>query len=244
MRVGERGGVMINESELFTVFPLRLGRVGEVGAGAQWVQRDAGPSTAPSPLVCASGTAAWRGSGRSYDRPDTGKADTFTCGRIPHRKDDGRGGSGRRQAEFMRSTDLIAWLSLCGVQILSNANDNSNSLHEYSGPEKSRDVHTEALRVYDEEEEPARIVVCRLPETRSFSIRCRRRVFLHPLLLPYPVFFDFMVLAVSDPGCVLLRFHGNKSVRGVICNEIDTALFLANLNKSFRFRTYCMFNSS
>ncbi|RWV82416.1 hypothetical protein GW17_00056087 [Ensete ventricosum] len=121
---------------------------------------------------------------------------------------------------------------------------NRMSLHEYSGPEKSRDVHTEALRVYDEEEEPARIVVCRLPETRSFSIRCRRRVFLHPLLLPYPVFFDFMVLAVSDPGCVLLRFHGNKSVRGVICNEIDTALFLANLNKSFRFRTYCMFNSS
>ncbi|RWW49748.1 hypothetical protein BHE74_00044075, partial [Ensete ventricosum] len=25
-------------------------------------------------------------------RPDTGKADTLTCGRMPHRKDDGRGG--------------------------------------------------------------------------------------------------------------------------------------------------------
>ncbi|RWW05777.1 hypothetical protein GW17_00030926 [Ensete ventricosum] len=33
---------------------------------------------------------------RSYDRPDTGKADTSTCGRIPHHKDGGRGGSVRR----------------------------------------------------------------------------------------------------------------------------------------------------
>ncbi|RWW68531.1 hypothetical protein BHE74_00023946 [Ensete ventricosum] len=31
-----------------------------------------------------------------YDRPNTGKIDTFTCGRIPHRKDDRRGGSVRR----------------------------------------------------------------------------------------------------------------------------------------------------
>ncbi|RRT34562.1 hypothetical protein B296_00054626 [Ensete ventricosum] len=29
---------------------------------------------------------------RSYDRSDTGKVDTLTCGRMPHRKDDGRGG--------------------------------------------------------------------------------------------------------------------------------------------------------
>ncbi|RRT60337.1 hypothetical protein B296_00040504 [Ensete ventricosum] len=36
---------------------------------------------------------------RSYDRPDTGKADTSTCGRIPHHKDDGRGGSVRRQGK-------------------------------------------------------------------------------------------------------------------------------------------------
>ncbi|RWW05039.1 hypothetical protein GW17_00031708 [Ensete ventricosum] len=28
---------------------------------------------------------------RSYGRPDTGKADTLTCGRIPHRKDGGHG---------------------------------------------------------------------------------------------------------------------------------------------------------
>ncbi|RZS22094.1 hypothetical protein BHM03_00054833, partial [Ensete ventricosum] len=33
---------------------------------------------------------------RSYGRPDTGKADTLTCGRMPHRKDDGRGGGVRR----------------------------------------------------------------------------------------------------------------------------------------------------
>ncbi|RRT36045.1 hypothetical protein B296_00047277 [Ensete ventricosum] len=32
---------------------------------------------------------------RSYDRPDTGKADTLTCGRMPHRKDGGRGGGAR-----------------------------------------------------------------------------------------------------------------------------------------------------
>ncbi|RWW63014.1 hypothetical protein BHE74_00029827 [Ensete ventricosum] len=36
---------------------------------------------------------------RSYDRPDTGKADTSTCGRIPHRKDGGRGESVRRQGK-------------------------------------------------------------------------------------------------------------------------------------------------
>ncbi|RWW41886.1 hypothetical protein BHE74_00052596 [Ensete ventricosum] len=33
---------------------------------------------------------------RSYDRPDTGKTDTLTCGRIPRRKDDGSGGGVRR----------------------------------------------------------------------------------------------------------------------------------------------------
>ncbi|RWW52023.1 hypothetical protein BHE74_00041583, partial [Ensete ventricosum] len=32
---------------------------------------------------------------RSYDLPDTGKADTLTCGRMPHRKDDGRSGGVR-----------------------------------------------------------------------------------------------------------------------------------------------------
>ncbi|RWW61995.1 hypothetical protein BHE74_00030919, partial [Ensete ventricosum] len=32
---------------------------------------------------------------RSYGRPDTGKADTLTCGRMPHRKDGGRGGGVR-----------------------------------------------------------------------------------------------------------------------------------------------------
>ncbi|RRT31526.1 hypothetical protein B296_00054856 [Ensete ventricosum] len=32
---------------------------------------------------------------RSYGRPDTGKADTLTCGRMHHRKDDGRGGGVR-----------------------------------------------------------------------------------------------------------------------------------------------------
>ncbi|RZR75428.1 hypothetical protein BHM03_00057067 [Ensete ventricosum] len=32
---------------------------------------------------------------RSYDRPDTGKADTLTCRRMPHRKDGGRGGGVR-----------------------------------------------------------------------------------------------------------------------------------------------------
>ncbi|RRT45610.1 hypothetical protein B296_00031832 [Ensete ventricosum] len=31
-------------------------------------------------------------------RPNTGKADTLTCGRMPHRKDDGRGGGVRRHA--------------------------------------------------------------------------------------------------------------------------------------------------
>ncbi|RWW13143.1 hypothetical protein GW17_00023169 [Ensete ventricosum] len=36
---------------------------------------------------------------RSYGRPDTGKADTSTCGRITHRKDRGRGGSVRRQGK-------------------------------------------------------------------------------------------------------------------------------------------------
>ncbi|RRT39905.1 hypothetical protein B296_00058814 [Ensete ventricosum] len=36
---------------------------------------------------------------RSYSRPDTGKADTLTCGRIPHRKDDGHGGGVRRHGK-------------------------------------------------------------------------------------------------------------------------------------------------
>ncbi|RRT53009.1 hypothetical protein B296_00029656, partial [Ensete ventricosum] len=43
---------------------------------------------------------------RSYGRPDIGKADTSTCGRIPHRKDDGRGGSIRRQAPDLTLTSL------------------------------------------------------------------------------------------------------------------------------------------
>ncbi|RZS01682.1 hypothetical protein BHM03_00031587 [Ensete ventricosum] len=33
---------------------------------------------------------------RSYDRPDTGKVDTLTCRRMPHRKNDGRGGRVRQ----------------------------------------------------------------------------------------------------------------------------------------------------
>ncbi|RZS22024.1 hypothetical protein BHM03_00054743 [Ensete ventricosum] len=36
---------------------------------------------------------------RSYGRPDTGKADTLTCGRIPHRKDGGHGGGVRRHGK-------------------------------------------------------------------------------------------------------------------------------------------------
>ncbi|RWW58153.1 hypothetical protein BHE74_00035010 [Ensete ventricosum] len=32
-------------------------------------------------------TQVWRRQ-RSYGRPDTGKVDTLTCGRMPHRKDD------------------------------------------------------------------------------------------------------------------------------------------------------------
>ncbi|RRT73113.1 hypothetical protein B296_00012599 [Ensete ventricosum] len=36
---------------------------------------------------------------RSYDRPDTGKANTLTCGRMPHRKDDGHGGGVRRHGK-------------------------------------------------------------------------------------------------------------------------------------------------
>ncbi|RWW40149.1 hypothetical protein BHE74_00054454 [Ensete ventricosum] len=35
----------------------------------------------------------------SYDRPDTDKTDTLTCGRIPHRKDDGRGGGVRQHGK-------------------------------------------------------------------------------------------------------------------------------------------------
>ncbi|RZR85613.1 hypothetical protein BHM03_00012631 [Ensete ventricosum] len=35
---------------------------------------------------------------RSYDRPDIGKSDTLTCGRMPHRKDGGCGGGLRRHA--------------------------------------------------------------------------------------------------------------------------------------------------
>ncbi|RZS08056.1 hypothetical protein BHM03_00038987 [Ensete ventricosum] len=36
---------------------------------------------------------------RSYDRPDTGKTDTLTCGRIPRRKDGGSGGGVRRHGK-------------------------------------------------------------------------------------------------------------------------------------------------
>ncbi|RWV81787.1 hypothetical protein GW17_00056765 [Ensete ventricosum] len=35
---------------------------------------------------------------RSYGRSDTGKADTLTCGRIPHRKDGGSGGGVQQHA--------------------------------------------------------------------------------------------------------------------------------------------------
>ncbi|RRT45600.1 hypothetical protein B296_00020384 [Ensete ventricosum] len=36
---------------------------------------------------------------RSYGRPDTSKADTLTCGRMPHRKDGGHGGGVRRHGK-------------------------------------------------------------------------------------------------------------------------------------------------
>ncbi|RRT37440.1 hypothetical protein B296_00049657 [Ensete ventricosum] len=39
---------------------------------------------------------------QSYARPDTGKADTLTYGRIPHRKDGGRGGGVRRHGKPQR----------------------------------------------------------------------------------------------------------------------------------------------
>ncbi|RWW78088.1 hypothetical protein BHE74_00013706 [Ensete ventricosum] len=38
---------------------------------------------------------------RSYGRPETGKADTLTCGRMPHRKDDDRGGGVRRHDKII-----------------------------------------------------------------------------------------------------------------------------------------------
>ncbi|RWW78251.1 hypothetical protein BHE74_00013537 [Ensete ventricosum] len=44
----------------------------------------------------------------SYGRPNTGKANTFTCRRIPHRKDDGRGGSVRRQETSALQVDFYS----------------------------------------------------------------------------------------------------------------------------------------
>ncbi|RWV86075.1 hypothetical protein GW17_00052065, partial [Ensete ventricosum] len=44
---------------------------------------------------------------QSYDRPDTDKADTFPCGRIPHRKDGGRSGSVRQQGRRRRQEETL-----------------------------------------------------------------------------------------------------------------------------------------
>ncbi|RZS13856.1 hypothetical protein BHM03_00045495 [Ensete ventricosum] len=58
---------------------------------------------------------------RSYGRPDKGKANTLTCGRIPHRKDRGRGGGVRRHEPILVSSVLLLyllttrWSSLGGV---------------------------------------------------------------------------------------------------------------------------------
>ncbi|RRT45386.1 hypothetical protein B296_00049786 [Ensete ventricosum] len=51
---------------------------------------------------------------RSYDRPDTGKADTLTCGRIPHRKDGERGGDVRRHGKLQGQPG-------CQVRMIYNA---------------------------------------------------------------------------------------------------------------------------
>ncbi|RWW48028.1 hypothetical protein BHE74_00045946 [Ensete ventricosum] len=51
----------------------------------------------------ASQAQIW-GRQRSYGRPDTGKADTLTCRRMPYRKDDGHGGSVRQHADFPSRT--------------------------------------------------------------------------------------------------------------------------------------------
>ncbi|RRT61820.1 hypothetical protein B296_00021870 [Ensete ventricosum] len=48
---------------------------------------------------------------RSYDRPDTGKADTLTCGRMPHRKDGGCGGGVRRHGKPQRQLGCQMWTS-------------------------------------------------------------------------------------------------------------------------------------
>ncbi|RWW66289.1 hypothetical protein BHE74_00026355, partial [Ensete ventricosum] len=53
-----------------------------------------------------------------YDRPDTGKADTFTCGRIPHRKDDQRDGSVRRQAYTGLNQQCLLYSHRGGTHLL------------------------------------------------------------------------------------------------------------------------------
>ncbi|RWW58300.1 hypothetical protein BHE74_00034863 [Ensete ventricosum] len=62
---------------------------------------------------------------RSYGRPDTGKANTLTCGRMPHRKDDGRGGGVRRHGkpqgqseprEMVVAADRTVWVTVTRIE--------------------------------------------------------------------------------------------------------------------------------
>ncbi|RRT31525.1 hypothetical protein B296_00054857 [Ensete ventricosum] len=89
-------------------------------AVTSWLPRTTGPptwSTRREKLVGrrykgASGRAADLAQLRSnpqrlYDRPYTGKTNTLTCGRMPHRKDGGRGGGPIPVTGYEGSTHLV-----------------------------------------------------------------------------------------------------------------------------------------
>ncbi|RWW50901.1 hypothetical protein BHE74_00042805 [Ensete ventricosum] len=71
---------------------------------------------------------------RSYGRPDTGKADTSTCGRIPHRKDDGRGGSVRRQGKLQGQPG-------CQVRMIYNTHYISSCTFTGQGDRKNQPLN-------------------------------------------------------------------------------------------------------
>ncbi|RRT31428.1 hypothetical protein B296_00050780 [Ensete ventricosum] len=69
---------------------------------------------------------------RSYDRPDTGKADTLTCGRIPHHKDGRHGGGIRRHGRPQGQPG-------CQVQMIYNTHYISSCFSTGQGDRKIKD---------------------------------------------------------------------------------------------------------
>ncbi|RZS16080.1 hypothetical protein BHM03_00048028 [Ensete ventricosum] len=77
------------------------------------------PADVADPTQEAGRTLVW-GPQRSYDRPDTGKVDTLTCGRMPYRKDGERGG---REEEAEREREAMTRVELESIIMIKSIKD-------------------------------------------------------------------------------------------------------------------------